>query len=291
MTQHLKDFMNANISMVEKRMNDLVKEITAPDILKEAMLYSLNAGGKRVRPLFVLAVMDHFNVEDDAAYTVGAVIEMIHTYSLIHDDLPGMDNDDLRRGKPTCHKQFDEATAILAGDALLNESMNVIIRMDLDDALKVEVIRYLYNASGLGGMIYGQQQDMYFETHTATLDELQAIHHDKTGALISVPMKIAGLIAKKEDADKLENIGFKLGLAFQIQDDILDVTSTTETLGKKVGSDIANHKSTYVSLIGLETSQKRVEELFEECLADVYGLQLNHGLMIELFQIIMKRVN
>ena len=104
-------------------------------------------------------------------------------------------------------------------------------------------------------------------------------------------MKIAGLIAKKEDADKLENIGFKLGLAFQIQDDILDVTSTTETLGKKVGSDIVNHKSTYVSLIGLETSQKRVEELFEECLADVYGLQLNHGLMIELFQIIMKRVN
>ena len=232
-----------------------------------------------------------YSVDYHKYLDIACAIEMIHTYSLIHDDLPGMDNDDLRRGKPTCHKQFDEATAILAGDALLNESMNVIIRMDLDDALKVEVLRYLYNASGLGGMIYGQQQDMYFETHTATLDELQAIHHDKTGALISVPMKIAGLIAKKEDADKLENIGFKLGLAFQIQDDILDVTSTTETLGKKVGSDIVNHKSTYVSLIGLETSQKRVEELFEECLADVYGLQLNHGLMIELFQIIMKRVN
>lgn len=140
-------------------------------------------------------------------------------------------------------------------------------------------------------MIYGQQQDMYFETHKASLDELQAIHHDKTGALISVPMKIAGLIAKEEDAKALEDIGFKLGLAFQIQDDILDVTSTTETLGKRVGSDITNHKSTYVSLLGLEESQKRVEDLFEECLADVYGLQLNHGLMIELFQIIMKRVN
>lgn len=282
-------------------MNNIIKEVNArlkeilssyrPGLVKEAMTYSVMAGGKRLRPLLFIQTLRAYSVDYHKYLDIACAIEMIHTYSLIHDDLPGMDNDDLRRGKPTCHKQFDEATAILAGDALLNESMNVIIRMDLDDALKVEVLRYLYNASGLGGMIYGQQQDMYFETHTATLDELQAIHHDKTGALISVPMKIAGLIAKKEDADKLENIGFKLGLAFQIQDDILDVTSTTETLGKKVGSDIANHKSTYVSLIGLETSQKRVEELFEECLADVYGLQLNHGLMIELFQIIMKRVN
>lgn len=275
---------------IEKVLEEKIDEL-ADSKVKEAMRYSLIAPGKRVRPNLLYEVVKGYGLLESVADEFACAIEMIHTYSLIHDDLPGMDNDDLRRGKPTCHKQFDEATAILAGDALLNESMNVIIRMDLDDALKVEVLRYLYNASGLGGMIYGQQQDMYFETHTATLDELQAIHHDKTGALISVPMKIAGLIAKKEDADKLENIGFKLGLAFQIQDDILDVTSTTETLGKKVGSDIANHKSTYVSLIGLETSQKRVEELFEECLADVYGLQLNHGLMIELFQIIMKRVN
>ena len=282
--------MNNMIEEVNERLKQILSQYR-PGLVKEAMTYSVMAGGKRLRPLLFIQTLRAYSVDYHKYLDIACAIEMIHTYSLIHDDLPGMDNDDLRRGKPTCHKQFDEATAILAGDALLNESMNVIIRMDLDDALKVEVLRYLYNASGLGGMIYGQQQDMYFETHTATLDELQAIHHDKTGALISVPMKIAGLIAKKEDADKLENIGFKLGLAFQIQDDILDVTSTTETLGKKVGSDIANHKSTYVSLIGLETSQKRVEELFEECLADVYGLQLNHGLMIELFQIIMKRVN
>ena len=270
----------------------LLKEIEKyeDNTIVEAMKYCME-GGKRFRPRLIFSIIEGNGIEEEKAYPAAAAVEFIQTYSLIHDDLPGMDNDDLRRGKPTCHKQFDEATAILAGDALLNESMNVIIRMNLDDALKVEVLRTLYNASGLGGMIYGQQQDMYFETHTVTLDELQAIHHDKTGALISVPMKIAGLIAKKEDADKLEDIGFKLGLAFQIQDDILDVTSTTETLGKKVGSDIENHKSTYVSLIGLETSQKRVEELFEECLADVYDLQLNHGLMIELFQIIMKRVN
>lgn len=282
--------MNNMIEEVNERLKEILSQYR-PGLVKEAMTYSVMAGGKRLRPLLFIQTLRAYNVDYHKYIDIACAIEMIHTYSLIHDDLPGMDNDDLRRGKPTCHKQFDEATAILAGDALLNESMNVILRMNLDDSLKVKVLGYLYHASGLGGMIYGQQQDMYFENHTASLEELQAIHHDKTGALISVPMKIAGLIAKQEDADALEGIGFKLGLAFQIQDDILDVTSTTETLGKRVGSDITNHKSTYVSLLGLEESQKRVKELFEECLADVYGLQLNHGLMIELFQIIMKRVN
>lgn len=275
---------------IEKVLEEKIDEL-ADSKVKEAMRYSLIAPGKRVRPNLLYEVVKGYGLLESVADEFACAIEMIHTYSLIHDDLPGMDNDDLRRGKPTCHKQFDEATAILAGDALLNESINVILRMDLEDALKLKVLGYLYQASGMGGMIYGQQQDMYFETHKASLNELQAIHHDKTGALISVPMKIAGLIAKEKDANALEDIGFKLGLAFQIQDDILDVTSTTETLGKRVGSDITNHKSTYVSLLGLEESQKRVEDLFEECLADVYGLQLNHGLMIELFQIIMKRVN
>lgn len=282
--------MNNMIEEVNVRLKEILSQYR-PGLVKEAMTYSVMAGGKRLRPLLFIQTLRAYNVDYHKYIDIACAIEMIHTYSLIHDDLPGMDNDDLRRGKPTCHKQFDEATAILAGDALLNESMNVILKMNLDDSLKVKVLGYLYHASGLGGMIHGQQQDMYFENHTASLEELQAIHHDKTGALISVPMKIAGLIAKEEDADALEGIGFKLGLAFQIQDDILDVTSTTETLGKRVGSDITNHKSTYVSLLGLEESQKRVKELFEECLADVYGLQLNHGLMIELFQIIMKRVN
>ena len=282
--------MNNMIEEVNVRLKEILSQYR-PGLVKEAMTYSVMAGGKRLRPLLFIQTLRAYNVDYHKYIDIACAIEMIHTYSLIHDDLPGMDNDDLRRGKPTCHKQFDEATAILAGDALLNESMNVILRMNLDDSLKVRVLGYLYHASGLGGMIYGQQQDMYFENYSASLEELQAIHHDKTGALIPVPMKIAGLIAKEEDADALEGIGFKLGLAFQIQDDILDVASTTETLGKRVGSDITNHKSTYVSLLGLEESQKRVKELFEECLADVYGLQLNHGLMIELFQIIMKRVN
>ena len=281
--------MNNMIEEVNERLKEILSQYR-PGLVKEAMTYSVMAGGKRLRPLLFIQTLRAYNVDYHKYMDIACAIEMIHTYSLIHDDLPGMDNDDLRRGKPTCHKQFDEATAILAGDALLNESMNVILRIDLNDALKLKILGSLYQASGMDGMIYGQQQDMYFESHKASLEELQTIHHE-TGALISVPMKIAGLIAKEEDANALEEIGFKLGLAFQIQDDILDVTSTTETLGKRVGSDITNHKSTYVSLLGLEESQKRVEDLFEECLANVYGLQLNHGLMIELFQIIMKRVN
>lgn len=282
--------MNNIIEEVNERLKLILSQYR-PGLVKDAMIYSVMAGGKRLRPLLFIQTLRAYSIDYHPYLDLACAIEMIHTYSLIHDDLPGMDNDDLRRGKPTCHKQFDEATAILAGDALLNEAANVVLKMNIDDGLKVSLLKELYHASGLGGMIYGQQQDMYFENHKANLEELQAIHHDKTGAMIAVSMKMAGLIANNKDAEKLENIGFKLGLAFQIQDDVLDVTSTSETLGKPVGSDINNHKSTYVSLLGIEESDKRIKELFEECLADIYGLQINHGLMIELFQIIMKRVN
>lgn len=194
---------------------------------------------------------------------IACAIEMIHTYSLIHDDLPGMDNDDLRRGRPTCHKQFDEATAILAGDALLNLSVNTILNMSIDNDLKVAIMTRLYEASGVNGMIYGQQQDLAFENQNASLQQLQDIHHHKTGELIAVSMQLAALIAKKDDYQYWTQIGFDLGLAFQIQDDILDVVGEEEKLGKKVGSDLDNHKSTYVTLLGIEESQKKVEELFK----------------------------
>lgn len=203
--------MNNMIEEVNERLKEILSQYR-PGLVKEAMTYSVMAGGKRLRPLLFIQTLRAYNVDYHKYIDIACAIEMIHTYSLIHDDLPGMDNDDLRRGKPTCHKQFDEATAILAGDALLNESMNVILRMNLDDALKLKILGSLYQASGMDGMIYGQQQDMYFESHKASLGELQAIHRDKTGALISVPMKIAGLIAKEEDANALEDIGFKLVL-------------------------------------------------------------------------------
>lgn len=282
--------MTALIDIINNRLLEILSSLKEGRI-KDAMIYSMMAGGKRLRPILLLQTLKCYEVDYRPYIDIACAIEMIHTYSLIHDDLPGMDDDDLRRGKPTCHKQFDEATAILAGDALLNESMNVILGMELDDKLKCQILKALYHASGMNGMIYGQQQDLYFEDKAASLEQLQDVHHYKTGALISVCFEIAGLIAKPDELKPLTQLGFDLGLAFQIQDDILDVTSDTKTLGKPVGSDESNHKSTYVTLMGLESSHKYVDDLFKKCLEEIYGLSINHGLMIEIFNRVMKRVN
>ena len=259
--------------------------------VKEAMTYSLLAPGKRLRPLLFIYVLKAYQMDYHAYLDIACAIEMIHTYSLIHDDLPGMDNDDLRRGRPTCHKQFDEATAILAGDALLNLSVNTILNMSIDNDLKVAIMTRLYEASGVNGMIYGQQQDLAFENQNASLQQLQDIHHHKTGELIAVSMQLAALIAKKDDYQYWTQIGFDLGLAFQIQDDILDVVGEEEKLGKKVGSDLDNHKSTYVTLLGIEESQRKVEELFQNCYENVYSMRINHGLILQILTVILKRVN
>lgn len=259
--------------------------------VKEAMTYSLLAPGKRLRPLLFIYVLKAYQMDYHAYLDIACAIEMIHTNSLIHDDLPGMDNDDLRRGRPTCHKQFDEATAILAGDALLNLSVNTILNMSIDNDLKVAIMTRLYEASGVNGMIYGQQQDLAFENQNASLQQLQDIHHHKTGELIAVSMQLAALIAKKDDYQYWTQIGFDLGLAFQIQDDILDVVGEEEKLGKKVGSDLDNHKSTYVTLLGIEESQKKVEELFQNCYENVYSMRINHGLILQILTVILKRVN
>ena len=259
--------------------------------VKEAMTYSLLAPGKRLRPLLFIYVLKAYQMDYHAYLDIACAIEMIHTYSLIHDDLPGMDNDDLRRGRPTCHKQFDEATAILAGDALLNLSVNTILNMSIDNDLKVAIMTRLYEASGVNGMIYGQQQDLAFENQNASLQQLQDIHHHKTGELIAVSMQLAALIAKKDDYQYWTQIGFDLGLVFQIQDDILDVVGEEEKLGKKVGSDLDNHKSTYVTLLGIEESQKKVEELFQNCYENVYSMRINHGLILQILTVILKRVN
>ena len=263
---------------MKEEINQRLLELCQPlkeGKVKDAMIYSLLAPGKRLRPMLFLTVLKSYQLDYRSYMDVACAIEMIHTYSLIHDDLPGMDNDDLRRGRKTCHKQFDEATAILA----------------LNDSLKVQLTNLLYQASGVNGMIYGQQQDLYFENHQASLEELQDIHYHKTGDLISVSLQMAACIAKKDDLEHWKQLGYDLGLAFQIQDDILDITSTTEQLGKMVGSDIENHKSTYVSLLGIEASQKKVDELFKKCYERIYAMQINHGLILELLVKILKRVS
>lgn len=282
--------MNNIVNEINQRLKTILNDYPKSKV-KEAMLYSLQAGGKRIRPFIVLQVIRAYNQNYHDYIDIACALEMIHTYSLIHDDLPGMDNDDLRRGKPTCHKQFGEATAILAGDGLLNEAVNIIVKTSLASDLKIALISCLYQASGISGMIYGQELDIENENKKLSIDKLNTIHHYKTGKLLSCAFQLGGLIASPQDVKVLKEIGYKVGLAFQIQDDILDVISDSKTLGKPVGSDASNHKETYTTLIGVEASQKEVDKLFKEAIKLVYSLSINHGLIIEIIELLWKRVS
>lgn len=281
--------MERLIGEINERLLSIVEQFSDSKV-KEAMKYSLMAGGKRIRPVMMLQVIRSYGINYHEYLDIACAIEMIHTYSLIHDDLPGMDNDDLRRGRPTCHKQFDEATAILAGDALLNEAVNVILKTNISSNLKVSLLTTLYQASGVNGMILGQALDMEFETKRANRDELDLIHHHKTGDLISASLKMGALIASINDYSIWEEIGYKIGLAFQIQDDVLDVVGDSALLGKKVGSDQNNNKSTYVTLMGVSQSQLIVEQYFKDAYELLYQLRINHGLILEVLEKLKKRV-
>lgn len=281
--------MDKLIDKINRRLLQIVDNFQ-DSIVKEAISYSLMAGGKRIRPIMMLQVINSYGLNYHDYLDAACAIEMVHTYSLIHDDLPGMDNDDLRRGKPTCHKQFDEATAILAGDGLLNEAVNVILKTDYNNDLKISLLKILYQASGVNGMILGQVLDMEFENKEANRQQLDLIHHHKTGDLISAAMKMGALIGNPNDVLIWQEIGYKIGLAFQIQDDILDVNGNSEILGKKVGSDLENHKSTYVSLIGIDKSQTIVNQYFKEATELLNKLDVNHELILEIMEKLKKRV-
>lgn len=282
--------MNNLIIEINNRLNCILDKYPNGTV-KQAMAYSLNAGGKRIRPVMLLQVIRAYGLDYHPYMDVACAIEMIHTYSLIHDDLPGMDNDDLRRGRPTCHKQFNEAIAILAGDGLLTEAVNIIIQTGIDEKLKLDLISCLYSSSGIAGMIYGQELDIQNENKQIDVEILQQIHKFKTGKLLSCALKMGSLIANHEDVKKWEDIGYKIGLAFQIQDDVLDVTSTTEQLGKPAGSDESNHKTTYVTLLGIEKCQKIIDQLFNEAIEMLYSLKINHGLLLEIIENLRKRVS
>ncbi len=258
--------------------------------VKDAMKYSLLAGGKRIRPLLMLRIIQSYGLDYHDYLDAACAIEMIHTYSLIHDDLPGMDNDDLRRGKPTCHRQFDEATAILAGDGLLNEAANVILKANYNSELKIALLSILYQASGVNGMILGQALDIEFENKKANRKELDLIHHHKTGDLISASMQMGALVANVDDLETFKEIGYKIGLAFQIQDDILDVVGNSELLGKNVGSDIENNKSTYVTLMGVAKSQEIADCYFNEAITLISKLKIDHELILEVLEKLKRRV-
>jgi len=239
-----------------------------PDSLLEAIRYSLFAGGKRLRPALALGAAEIVAGEDHAALPVACALEMIHTYSLIHDDLPAMDDDDLRRGKPTCHKAFGEASAILAGDGLLTMAFDAAA-----DTGSAEIVREIARAAGVGGMVGGQQADLEGEGKQLALEALQRIHRAKTGALICAATRCGALAGGGTEVavEALTAYGQHLGLAFQITDDILDVTGSEAVIGKPVGSDASRDKSTYPALLGLEESRRLASEAVDaavESLAD-----------------------
>lgn len=226
--------------------------------LFEAMRYSLNAGGKRIRPILVLEFCRITGGDCDKALPVACAIEMLHTYSLIHDDLPCMDNDDLRRGKPTNHVVYGECTATLAGDALQAEAFGTILRSELPAEARAECARILADAVGADGMCGGQFLDMIGENKLLTADELDEINSRKTGALLiaACTMGVAAAGGNEKQSEAARRFGAAIGAAFQIRDDMLDVISTSEQLGKPIGSDAQEHKNTYMALYGTERCMK-----------------------------------
>lgn len=241
--------------------------------VKDAMLYSLTAGGKRIRPKLFNSILKGFNIDNKEFDKISLAIEMIHTYSLIHDDLPAMDDDNLRRGKNTCHIEFDEATAILAGDALLTEAFYLISTCKIKSDILIKCINILSSLIGANGMIYGQYLDMYYEDKNIDFDSLKTLHNCKTGALISACLMLGCICCEKyEFLDVFKNVGYNIGLAFQIQDDILDYTSTSNILGKS-NSDIKNNKSTSINVLGIDIARKHVDELYLKCKDDLNCIQ------------------
>lgn len=292
MTKCLETFMKENAPKIDKTLHALIDELSIPSELKKSMIYSINAGGKRVRPLLVLATLDDLDIQLDDAYIVACAVELIHTYSLIHDDLPAMDDDDYRRGKLTNHKVFGDALAILAGDAMQALAFQCLTRTtSLAPTQQVELIRLLSEASGAEGMVGGQVLDLEGEARSLSVDELEAIHVRKTGALLSFSIEAGAILAQLCDDKKgqLKRYAHHIGLAFQIKDDILDVTSTTEQLGKPANSDEAQNKSTYPALLGIDGATEQMYARYEEALDALRFLEKEDALLAQFAHYIVER--
>lgn len=267
---NFEGYLGAKQRLIEARLARLVKKAPWPARLRQAMEYSLLAGGKRLRPALVLMVDDVLqgrlgSRHGEDCWKAAMALECIHTYSLIHDDLPAMDDDVLRRGKPTCHVKFDEATAILAGDGLLTYAFELLAAAKSPRA--AQAIAALASCAGPAGMVGGQQLDMHFETRKASRANLEEIHRMKTGALIRASVLLPVILDAAEGSRKaLETYAQQIGLAFQIADDILDATATTAQLGKSAGADAKNHKTTYVTLLGLEKSKEEARRAVDRAI-------------------------
>ena len=258
---------NEKLGKIGLTIEDFYRSQQVSSDLSEVILYSVQAGGKRIRPLLLLELIPAFGLElVEAHYQVAAALEMIHTGSLIHDDLPAMDDDDYRRGRLTSHKKFGEDMAILAGDSLFLDPYGLLARAELPSQVKVDLISELSLAAGSFGMVAGQVLDMQGEGQAISLEDLKTIHANKTGKLLTYPFVAAGLIVQAQQSilDKLRRIGELLGLAFQVRDDILDVTASFEELGKTPQKDLAAAKSTYPAFLGLDGAKNFFNQTLDE---------------------------
>lgn len=290
LTLDITTYLNEKSALVESHLNGLVQITDAPySQLFEAARYSLLGNGKRLRPILCLATTATLGTPETAALAPACALEMIHTYSLIHDDLPCMDDDDFRRGKPSLHKAFGEGHAVLTGDFLLTHAFEVITNdPHLSPEKKVALIQLIAQSSGAHGMIGGQVMDIEAEDKAVDLETLKLIHRCKTGALLTASILCGAIVANASvsEMETLRLFGSDIGLAFQIVDDILDVTASEKKHGKKVASDVANNKTTYVTLMGIETAQKSAQNLFESAIGRLSNL--NHD--TTLLQALAKRI-
>jgi len=289
--------MNNKLQMIENRLDELTASCGAlhPTVC-DAMRYSLLDAGKRVRPVFTLSFCEALGGDAESALDFACAVEMVHTYSLIHDDLPCMDDDDMRRGMPSCHIRYGEEYALLAGDGLLTRAFGVIAQSELakeNPACGLEAISLLSDLAGVGGMIGGQTVDLKNEGKKATLETLETMDRLKTGALIVCAAKLGCLAAGANEAKIQAAVTFceKIGHAFQIVDDILDVVGDEKELGKPIGSDGESNKSTYVSLLGLEKSREYAGELTKQAVAALEGFGDEAALLREIAVMLIERKN
>ena len=294
----IKVYLAEQRGRVDKALDAVVPPArTFPPKVFDAMRYSLFAGGKRVRPILAIAAAEALGAKTGGLLPIAGALELIHTYSLIHDDLPAMDDDDLRRGRPTCHKKYGEAVAILAGDGLLNMAFEVLSdprrRKELSSDRILSIIREISLASGCFGMVGGQVVDIESEGKNVELPTLEYIHTHKTGALIRASVRVGALYGRagKRQFAALTRYGEAIGLAFQIADDILDLTGTDEQIGKNAGSDLKKDKKTYPSFYGLDESRRRAREIVDHAVAALDGFDKKADPLRGLAKYVIQRIN
>ena len=283
-----ESLLNSYKSRINKQLEGLLPRDDS--ILSSAMRYSVLNGGKRLRPILVYMTSELGNAKNDSLDTLAGAIELIHCYSLIHDDLPSMDNDDLRRGNPTTHKKYDEATAILAGDALQPLAFELLSQIDAPDQSKLAIIKNIANACGHLGMVGGQIKDIHSDDIT-DVEALDLMHSQKTGRLIQTSLETAAILCglSANEVSMLSEYGSKIGLAFQIQDDIIDIESPSYISGKDQGSDISQDKITYPAIAGLEESKIRAKELASEAKKILQPLSKNADNLHKLAEYVVSR--